>query len=256
MGFDEKSLINLIKSKKELEGIDDSVVLSSLNNLIRKRNLVLNDLKKKEIKLVIKSVRAELRNFVGQFQKSTRKKGKLLDSGDFDALLKVHSSTNERLEFYPELKKRVSGLGAKSILDLGCGINPVALASLGSRYLASDINESDLEAVRRYFRKERINGEVFVYDLRNFNDDLPEVDLCILFKVLDTIETKGHRIAEKIIVGLKCKYILISFATRKLSGRMMNNPKRIWLEKMLDRLNLEYKIINSENEIFYLVKKY
>jgi len=255
MQFNKDELIKSIKSKRELKGIDNSVVQDLLDNEIRMNNLKIEELRKRDVKMLIKKVRAKLRGYAGQYQEDTKKRDRLLEKEDFESLLKSHSSTKERMMFYPEIRKVIKNLNVKSILDLGCGINPVALAEKNVKYAALDINESDLEIVRRFFEKEKINGKVFVYDLRKFNYDLPEADLCLLLKVLDTIETGGHNLAEKIISGLRCKYILASFATRALSGRKMNSPKRGWIRRMLTRLNIGFETFGSDNEIFYLIKK-
>jgi hypothetical protein len=205
--------------------------------------------------LILKEVRAKLRKYVGQFQISEEKKEKFLKSEDFSSLLNIHSSTKERISFYPELKSKLLALDVRSILDLGCGINPIALASPEIKYYASDINESDLSVVKLFFERNNIKGKVFPHNLRGDNSNLPEADICLLFKVLDTIEQKGHKIAENLIINLKCKYILASFSTKKLSGKPMNFPQRKWLSRLLERLNFNYEIFKSDNEIFYLIKK-
>ena len=51
-----------------------------------------------------------------------------------------------------ELKEIIKKLNPKSILDLGCGINPLALAEKGVKYYASDINSEDLNIVREFFK--------------------------------------------------------------------------------------------------------
>lgn len=253
--MDEREIIELIKKKKELNHISDSLVSESLNKYISKHKISLSNLRPSEIKLIVKEVRAELRHFVGQFQISPKKKEKLLKQHDFSSLLATHSSTKERLSFYPQLKSLLSELKIKSILDLGCGINPIALASPDIHYYASDINESDLEVVSAFFKENNIKGKVFPHNLRENNSSLPEADICLMFKVLDTIEKKGHRIALNLIQNLKCKYILISFSTKKLSGVSMNFPKRKWLERLLEHNNISYKTFSSDNELFYLITR-
>ncbi len=249
--MEEPELLAKIKQKPELRGIDDSVVSGSLNNYMKKHSLVLPKLKKSQIKIIIKEIRAELRTLVGQFQKSKKRIEAL---SDFQELLKTHLSTAERLSFYPNIKNLFNKLRIKSVLDLGCGLNPIALASPDFQYYASDINLSDLKKVQDFFNKNNIKGKTFVCDLRNISScPLPLADITLLFKVLDIIEPKGHKLAEKIILHSNSKYILASFATRKLSGKPMNFPRRLWFEKMLSRLSLKFESFSSNNEIFYLI---
>ena len=169
--------------------------------------------------------------------------------------MQTHTSTSERLDFYPKLKKIIYELEPNSILDLGCGLNPLTLSKKGIKYYASDIKEDELEMVKKFFKRNKIEGKTFIQDLRRDISNLPEADLCIIFKVLDVIEKKSHKFSEKILRTVKCKYFLVSFATKKLSGKSMKSPRRIWFEKILEKLNYSYKKFSSDNEIFYLCAK-
>lgn len=249
--MEEPELLAKIKQKPELKGIDDSVVSYSLQKYLKRRSISLSSLKKSQIKIVVKEIRAELRILVGQFQKS---KKRIENLSDFQELLKTHLSTAERLSFYPNIRALFKELKISSVLDLGCGLNPIALASNKIKYFASDINSGELAIISNFFKENKIDGETFVCDLRKIEAyELPKTNITLLFKVLDIIENKGHKLAEKIILSLKSKYILASFATRKLSGKPMNFPRRRWFEKMLSRLSLKFETFSSYNEIFYLI---
>ncbi len=195
----KNELLKKIKQKKELIGLADSIVFSSLEKYLQKYKINLNEISKKQLKIIIKDLRAELRILTGRFQKSLKDKSKIFASNKIERLLKTHSSTAERLEFYPELKKIISSLNAKSILDLGCGLNPLVLASSKTYYYAYDIREDELFMIKEFFKKNKIRGKTFVYDLRAIQGDLPKADICLLFKVLDIIDDKKHRLKEKIL---------------------------------------------------------
>lgn len=240
-----EELVKEIKKKKELEGIDSRVVIESIHKNFPNLSLSSNQDKK----IVIKIVRAELRKLSGRFEKPQKK-----DLAHEDIAL-VHSSTRERADFYPQLKELIHSLKVKSIIDLGCGINPIMIAEKGMDYYALDINTSDLKLVDEFFAKESIKGKTFFYDLRKIDSSLPKADLALIFKVFDVLESKGHKLAEKIINSLNSKYILISFSTKTLSGRPMNHPQRGWIEHLLKRLNFTFEIIKSKNEIFYLATR-
>ncbi len=255
MDEEKESLIIKIKQRKELAGLANSYVLEFLENYVKKNKISIENLKDSEAKIIIKEVRGQLRKVTGRFQKSIKKRIQLLENNEITKLLKTHSSTSERLEFYPVLKNIIEKLNIKSILDLGCGLNPLAIADKNKIYYASDIKEDDLFIVEKFFKKNKIQGKTFIYDLKNIANDLPKVDLCILFKILDILEKNTFDLTKKIISNLDCKYLLISFATKTLSGKFMRHPRRKWFESILKNLNLEYEVINSDNEIFYLIKK-
>lgn len=249
-----KEIVKKIKQKKELAGISDSIVEESIIRHIQKSDLF--KLKSSEIKILVKLVRAELRKYSGQFQINFKDRLKMLKENRIEDLLKTHVSTQERFDFYPELKKIISGLNIHSILDLACGLNPLALAELGVKYYASDIKEDELEIIEEYFRARDIDGKVFVYDIRKIKDlPLPKADLGLVLKVLDIIEKKSHKLSEEVIKQVDVKYLLLSFPTKKLSGKPMRHPQRRWVENLLMRLGYNFKVFESKNEIFYLIKK-
>ncbi len=249
----QRELIGKIKKKKDLSGVSEILVSDLLENFAERKKISLSNLSEKEEKIVIKEIRAALRNFTGRFQKNFKKRNKLLAEKNFSELLKTHSSTSERLSFYPKLKSLISSLNVNSILDLGCGLNPLALASPKYVYHASDIKEDELEIIREFFREKKISGEVFFHDIRKTSEKLPKADLCIIFKVLDILNDK--KLSEKILEKIPCKNFLISFSTKKLSGKKMNFPRRIWFEKILEKKECSYKKFESENEVFYLIEK-
>lgn len=250
--MNKTELIKIIKQKKELSGISDSIILETLEKYLSKNKINPASLKKPQLKIIIKEIRADLRISVGQFQKSLKNKSTLLKKGKIEELLQTHTSTSERLSFYPKLKKIISTLNIKSILDIGCGLNPIALAEPDIIYYASEINEENLKLINDFFKKNKIKGKTFVYDLRKPSHNLPRADLCLIMKVLDLIERKK---TQAILRKINCKYFLISFSTRKLSGKSMTHPKRNWFERILNELDYPFKIIQSENEIFYLINK-
>jgi len=243
-------LIKKIKEKKELSGVSDSIVKDNLDKVLKKYNVSSEYLTPKNEKIILKEVRSLLRDQVGQFQTSIKSRSKFLD--DKNQLLKTHSSTKERLTFYPELIKIIKNLKVKSILDLGCGLNPVALANKEVKYFASDINEEEISIINRYFKKKKIRGHAFIYDLKKINKDLPKADLCLLFKILETVDD-DHKLTKKILLLVQCDKILVSFSSKKLSGKSMDNPNRSWFEILISKMNFKVKKFHSDNEIFYLL---
>lgn len=252
-------LIDKIKEKKELSSVADKIVDESLYNYMRKNKIPASSLasfNEQDFKVLIKGVRRELRNIAGSFQKDISQRYELLEKGDLIELLGTHKSTRERLPYYPQIKKFISEIGVKTVLDLGAGLNPIAMASKEIAYYAYDIHQSEVDLLNRFFEKYELAGQAYIYDVRKVTaKSLPMCDMCFLFKVLDVLEKRGHKLAEKIISQLRCRYLLISFSTKTLSGKSMNHPQRGWIEQLLMRLGYVYTVLNLPNEVFYLVDK-
>jgi hypothetical protein len=212
--MEKNDLIKKIKEKKSLSGLSDQIITKELESYLKREKINLS----------------------------------------LNDLLNSHSSTRERKDFYQTLKNKISDLDVKSILDLGCGLNPIAIAEQGIVYNAYDINQDNLNEVDKYFKENNISGQVKVADLRE-NNEFPKADLAILFKVLDLIDEKNHKPSEMLLKSLDSKYLLISFSTKTLSGAPMRHPQRGWIELLLNRLGYEFESFSSKNEIFYLAKK-
>lgn len=249
------SLLKTIKQKPELRGITDTIVKREITNFQKKHKLQLTNLTRREQRIIVKEIRAELRKYVGQYRASTKNRELLLERNKPIALLKTHTSTAERLSSYPLLKKIIRELNPKSILDIGCGLNPLALADPHYTYYAADINEEELSLIKRFFKKNNIRGKTFVYDLSNPTKTLPKADCCLLLKVLDIIANHNQTLIKKILETIPARTIIVSFATHKLSGKPMNLPQRVWFEKLLHQESYIHTRIKTENEIFYIIKR-
>ncbi|PIN93764.1 hypothetical protein COU54_01895 [Candidatus Pacearchaeota archaeon CG10_big_fil_rev_8_21_14_0_10_31_24] len=250
-----QEIISKVKEKRELQGISNDIIQEILNKYLSKYRINLTAINPSGLKLLIKEIRSELRNYNGRFQINLQDRDNLIGDEDYDSLLKTHTSTSERFEDYRSIKEFISSCKVKSILDLGCGLNPLAMADSSVKYYASDIREDELKIISRFFKSNKIDGQTFIYNLKNITQDLPSVDICFLMKVLDILEKKSHKLAEKILSSIDTKYFLISFSTKTLSGRPMNHIRRVWMEYSLKRLNYQFKILKLKNEIFYLVTK-
>lgn len=238
-------LVAKIKHKKELQGIADSFVIATLEEIIKKNRFVL-PLAPKSEKLLIKEVRAKLRRSAGRFATQVKP--------DSENALHLHASTRERQADYALLKEKIYALKPQSILDIGCGLNPIALAKPGVKYFASDINESDLELVAKHFKKNRLDGQVYVSNALT-ETQFPEADLALLLKVVDLLDKKGHKRTEQVLKQLQVRHIVVSFSTKTLSGAPMRHPQRGWIEQLLTRLNYSYTIWKTKNEIYYFITK-
>ena len=252
-------LIPVIKEKKELKHIADTIVLRSLQKYFTKKHIdvgTLKNLRLREVKVIVKDIRAELRYLTGQFHRSAPFPS-FSQQLSVEAIFQKHQSTRERLDFYPRLRHIIQEKKIHSLLDLGCGLNPLALATHDFVYYAVDIQEEEIAFVNRFFEEKKINGKAWIYDIRHFDArDFPTIDLCLLLKVIDLIEQRGHKLAEHIIKTVLCKYLLISFSTKTISGKPMRHPQRGWIERLLTRLDYSFQQIPSKNEIFYLAQKY
>jgi len=264
------TILGEIKKKKILRDLEDHFVLELLDGYLIKHPKLIVKLKEKgsfqkskEFKLIVKDVRSVLHDIYGLFSFDKKKVEKLLKEKDFDLewhvkVLKCSKSTSERLNYYPIIYEQIwSEIGeVKSVLDLGCGLNPFSLPYMNLKnveYLAYELTSGYCDAINKYFKLSRINGKCESVDLLKIGK-LPKADVCFLFKVLDGLEQIKLNYTLELFEKISSKFIIVSFATRSIkAGKKFNRGK--WFIKMLDKLKLKYKFFETDNEIFYIINK-
>jgi len=260
--MDIKKLVGKIQTKK-FKNLDEKTVVEKVNKFLNVNpRIKLENLTEKssDFKKIIKYVKKEMHRSYGAFQSDVSKRerllGKLKNNPTNEEIklniLKTHSSTRERLDFYNKLKKDLSEIiEGKSILDLGSGLNPLMFDE--NEITAVEFNKNDVDFLNEYFKIKNLKSKSILIDLNREYEKLKNMKTDVVFalKIFDIIDTKK---IESIIKNLDAKYLIASFSTKTLGGRWMNLPRRTGFQKMLRRLNLSYRTLSYENELFYIVE--
>ncbi|HJX05896.1 MAG TPA: hypothetical protein VJ461_04235 [Candidatus Nanoarchaeia archaeon] len=270
-------LVKDILAKKELNNLNEGFVAEKLNEFLAKNKDIREKLgtskygqfrRSKEHELVIKKVRAELREIYGVFILSDYKKRyELLEAirkspspENHNRILELHKSSKERLPYYGLVYKKIfdaTGLPER-IVDLACGLNPLSYPYLGCKpeYLACDLAEKDLEFIKEYFAIMRIRGSVKKVDLikDNVSKIVKGIDIVFLFKTLDSLESVKWNISQELLKRLKAKSIVVSFATKSLGGKKaIKKERRAWFERLAKEQNYTFESFEIPGEIFYIL---
>lgn len=280
----KKNLREEIKKKKELRNISDKYLDDRLDSYFRSHNNILKSLperfnpKSAVIKNIVKEIRKNLRQVYGLFRTEEHQLNDLVeewikasDKKKDDLLreiLKTHSSTKERLDFYLKLYQKIFQITGKpeSIIDLGSGINPFSLFYMKLKrlkYLAYDISKEETDVLNKFFdswhqKNNSFSGKAEIFDFLDQRrlQEHPKADLAFLFKVTDILDKgKSHKRTEEVIMAVPARYVIVSFPTMTMSGKKMNFPRRKWIELMCQRLDFKYEILEFSNEIFYVIQK-
>lgn len=265
-----QEILQKIKANKKYKGIADEIVLAELERYAKKHSQI----ERYKDERIVKDIRAELHKAHGSFQNNKKNKRARYfeelkknpaDIEIIEAILSTNQSTKERIELYERLYKKIFEVTGKPkiIVDIGAGLNGVSipLMNLGKEleYYCYDINQEDSDFMNEFFKLENINGKSFIMNCAKIEElfKIPDSDLCLMFKFIDTIEKseKGHKLAEEIIETMikKTNFIVASFATKTITGRPMNFPHRGWVERMLERINLKFQLIETDNEFYYVI---
>jgi 16S rRNA (guanine(1405)-N(7))-methyltransferase len=281
-------LKNKILEKKELKGLNSDFLDKFLEEykiknpkkfkILEEKNY--NE-KSKEFNEIKKIIRKKVRELHGVFAKNQigqeKKQRYLSELKNADnkkkeeiitKILESHQSTFERMNDYPLLYKRIlENYGQKrkieKIIDLGCGYNPFAYSYLkcSPKYFAVDINKDDSEFIQNYFDLNKIDGKSVTLDLTEKNnlkiieEESKTSDVCFMFKLLDSLESKQRGSSEELFKHVLSELIVVSFPLKTIGGRKEIKGKRKWFDKIKNNKKYKIEIFALENEIYYLLKQ-
>lgn len=138
--------------------------------------------------------------------------------------LRRHSSTGERLpiltKFYAEIWA-ITGLPS-SLLDLGCGLNPLTLPWMdlppGARYFAFDIDAPRVAFLNRYFTLAGLPPLATWQDVVCHPPET-EADVALLLKTGPSLERQAKGGTLRLLQTLKTPFVVVSFSVKSLGGR-------------------------------------
>ena len=213
----------------------------------------------KKEKDVDRAAREALHGITGAFmtERETKTALELAENGDWEALLKMHASTRERLpaENLERVTHRIleaTGTPA-SILDLACGLNPIWLIHRfpNAKITGIDISGSCVQVIRAFGGAEAQLGDLLC--------EIPSqtADIALLFKVLPLLERQKTGAALQVLNRLNAESIVVSFPTRSLGGRDVGMEKHYseWMEKHIPENRGVAAHFTEGNELFYILKR-
>jgi len=231
--------------------------------------------KYKDLKTATKKVRMRLHRLTGAFLQPSLGYAQLLDNykaileSDLGArksalkqIMRTHASTQERLPFLERFFQETlaSIPKPKSILDLACGLNPLAIPFMPFHstplYFACDVIEPEIEFLQQWFHFEKIDGIAFLCDLLV---EIPqqEADLTLMLKTLPILDQVDPDFSRNLLNHLNSKYILISYPTKSLGGRSkgMAQTYSNSFNELIQEFSFQVQRFDFPNEIAFLLTR-
>lgn len=223
-----------------------------------------------------KETRSRLHQIAGAYLESVPPYSKWLETlksaPDADAyrlelrrMMQCHASTRERLPMIDTFYERTlaSIRPIRSILDIACGFNPLAVPWMGLVEGASYFG-FDLYGDMMLFGRAATRASTFApsctveTEARDLAVSPPQIeaDVALVLKFLPLLEQAGVTDPLGWLRGLKTRYALISFPTRTLGGRNvgMANSYSSRLTEILEQANWRSERIEMANELCFLVE--
>ena len=134
-----------------------------------------------------------------------------------------HASTRERLPFLDDFYATILAdlPPIYSILDLACGLNPLAMAwmplAADARYYACDIYQDQINFLNAAFARQGQQGTALI---GNLLEAIPgqAVDVALLLKTIPCLEQLDKGIGSRLLAQVNAPVIIVSFPARSLGG--------------------------------------
>jgi len=174
----------------------------------------------------------------------------------------VHASTRERLDhldrFYDELRSRIGT--PDSILDLACGLGPLAAPWLGlppgAAYHAWDIDVAMIEFVGGCLSQLGLQAHAVAVDLLDV-PSWPATDVALVLKTLPCLDQQHPGASEALLAAIPAPRLVVSFPTRSLGGRAkgMHHTYSKRFEALLEARSWAAEVFEIGPELVYVVER-
>ncbi|HXF62775.1 MAG TPA: hypothetical protein VNK95_14220 [Caldilineaceae bacterium] len=140
------------------------------------------------------------------------------------AIMAHHASTRERLpalaQFYPTLFAGLPPI--TSVLDLACGLNPLARPWMplapDASYFACDIYQDQADFLNGCFALLGVAGRAWVCDLIQAAPD-QEADVALLLKAIPCLGQIDKGIGPRLLEQVRAPVVIVSYPVQSLGGR-------------------------------------
>jgi len=139
--------------------------------------------------------------------------------------LRTHASTAERLphleRFYAPIWELTGG-PPRAVLDLGCGLGPLALPWMGlpsgATYHASDVDGRSLELAGEFLEHVGQPHAIHASDLVADGPPPVHADVALLLKLVPLLDRQNPSASTRVLRALDGRYAVITFPSRSLGG--------------------------------------
>ncbi len=175
-------------------------------------------------------------------------------------LMSYHASTRERLpileQFYSEIFAALPPVS--SILDLACGLNPLALPWMPLAehvtYSTYDIYSDMMDFLQAWFIMQGKMGSATVCDVLHACPS-QQADVAFLLKAIPCLEQLDKRACHQLLPKIQARYLVVSFPVSSLGGRkkgMIEHYETAFRE-MLKEQHWDVKRLVFESELVFII---
>ncbi|MGB9597802.1 MAG: hypothetical protein ACPL7B_16070, partial [Candidatus Poribacteria bacterium] len=175
-------------------------------------------------------------------------------------ILSLQSSTYERINILNDFYEQIFSIIEKpsSIIDHACGLNPLTYFWMklndNVKYQAYDIDSDLIWFLNSIFKLFELNNiEVKLGDV--LLDEFGYADVVFMLKLLPILEQQKKGSSLSVIKKQKCKYLIVSFPIKSLSGNEKGMIKFYsnWFKKTIEGENWKFREILFNTELVFVL---
>ena len=173
-----------------------------------------------------------------------------------------HASSAERLPilvpFYAAIFSAVGPVA--SVLDLACGLNPLAIPWMGlapaTRYIACDMYADLMAFLQVALPLLGVRAETQLCDLAQ-PEGLPAADVALIMKTIPCLEQSHKAAGERLLAAAPAPVLVVTFPTQSLGKRDkgMEASYERHLHELCDRQPWQVETLRFEGELAFIVKR-
>jgi len=177
-------------------------------------------------------------------------------------MMKLHASTQERLPFLDIFFQTCLAPIApvSSVLDLACGLNPLAIPWMPLQndcsYYACDVVEPLVDFMKAFFSLIGQSGSAFTCNLLQ---TIPQqkVQVAFLLKLLPILDQVDPNASSNLLEQVQADHLLISYPSKSLGGRSkgMKQTYAGHFERITSGRKYEIHSFDFPNETVYLLSR-
>ncbi len=177
-------------------------------------------------------------------------------------IMRAHASTRERLPileaFYQETLGNLGPI--KSVLDLGCGLNPLAQPWMplapDAVYYACDLDAQLVAFIEEALKILGRPGQATVCNLLEGAPQQP-VDVALALKLLPCLEQLEKTASLRLLESVQARHVIVSFPVQSLGGRSkgMRANYEARFQAMIGQTSWQMQRLAFRSELAFVVQK-
>lgn len=178
-------------------------------------------------------------------------------------ILAYQSSVKERIPILDIFYHRIFSITdyPSSIIDHACGLNPLTIFWMNlpkdTIYNGFDIDTNQIEFLNEAFQIIGIENKIDIRTGDIVSDKFDYADIVFMLKLLPLLEQQRKGLSIEIMKKQQCRYMVISFPIKSLSGSEKGMIKFYsnWFESRIINEKWEIEKLIFKTELVYIITK-